>query len=150
MAAYIIIMYLMQGVAFGQYQMRLATSLYALAAIQPFLILPLGLSNLLSNALFGGLGPLDIFGGFAVGILTAGACLFMRKINIWLTGLPILVIPTVLVPLWLSYLLGIPYTALVISVGVGQIVPAVLAVFLVRYLEKPLQKLQEGKNEQRK
>jgi uncharacterized membrane protein len=144
-AAYIVVMYLMQGVSFGQYQMRLATSLYALAAVHPFLILPLGLSNLLSNALFGGLGPLDILGGFAAGILTSAACWRLRKINIWLVGLPVLVIPTLLVPIWLSYLLRVPYAALAVSVGIGQTAPAVLAVFLVRYLEKPLLKLQEGK-----
>ncbi len=144
-ALYVIVMYLTQSFSFGQYQMRLATSLYALAAIHPFLILPLGLSNFLSNILFGGLGPLDMLGGFAVGILTSAACYYLRKIRLWLVGLPILIIPTLLVPIWLSYLLGISYTALLVSVGIGQSMPAVLAVLLVRYLEKPLTTFQEGR-----
>jgi uncharacterized membrane protein len=145
MAAYITVMYLTQSFSFGQYQMRLATSLYALAAIHPFLILPLGLANGLSNALFGGLGPFDIAGGAAAGLLTAAACRYLRKISPWLVGLPVLVIPTLLAPVWLSVLLQVPYAALLISVGIGQTVPAVLAIFLVKCLEKPLLKLQEGK-----
>jgi uncharacterized membrane protein len=144
-AAYIVVMYMTQSISFGQYQMRLATSLYALAAIYPFLILPLGMANLLSNALFGGLGPFDIIGGLVAGILTASACWYLRKISVWLVGIPILIVPALLVPIWLSALLGIPYLTLVISVGIGQTAPAILAVFLVRYLEEPLKKLQEGK-----
>lgn len=144
-AAYIVVMYMTQSFSFGQYQMRLATSLYALAAIHPFLILPLGMANLLSNALFGGLGPFDIIGGFVAGVLTASACRYLRKISIWLVGVPILVIPMLLVPIWLSVLLDIPYLTLVVSIGIGQTAPAILSVFLARYLEKPLKKLQEGK-----
>lgn len=60
MAVYLVIMSLTQGFAFGQYQIRLATSLYALSAIYPFLIVPLGLSNLLANTLMGGLGFLTL------------------------------------------------------------------------------------------
>lgn len=144
-AIYIIVMYLTRSFSFGQYQMRIATSLYALASIYPFLILPLGFSNFLSNIMFGGLGPLDSLGGFAVGVLTSVSCFYLRKINLWLVALPIIIIPTLLVPIWLAYLLCAPYLVLVISVGIGQTVPAVLAVFLVRYLEKPLSKLQEGR-----
>ena len=48
-AMYITVMYVTQSFAFGAYQIRLATSLYALAYLFPFLIVPLGLSNFLSN-----------------------------------------------------------------------------------------------------
>lgn len=142
-AAYMVMMYLTQSISFGQYQMRLATSLYALAAIHPFLILPLGMANFLSNALFGGLGLFDIIGGFMVGIITAAACRYFRKMSVWLVGIPILVLPSLIVPIWLSALLGIPYLMLVVSVGIGQTAPAILAVFLVKYLEGPLKKIQE-------
>ncbi len=63
MAMYVIVMYITRGFAFGAYQIRLATSLYALSYLFPFLVLPLGLSNCLTNLLFGGMGPLDIVGG---------------------------------------------------------------------------------------
>ena len=112
-AVYIVAMYLTQNISFGQYQMRIATSLYALAAIHPYLILPLGIANFLSNAIFGGIGPLDMIGGFIAGVLTACGCYLLRKINICLVSLPILFIPSLLVSIWLSYLLNVPYFALV-------------------------------------
>lgn len=135
-ALYVVVMFLTQSFAFGQYQVRIATSIYGLSAIYPFLIVPLGLANFLSNTLMGGLGILDILGGFIVGLLTAYFCYKLRKVNVYLVGLPILIIPTLCVPIWLSYLLNIPYIALVVSIGIGQIIPAVLAVLLVKYLEK--------------
>ncbi len=140
-ALYIVIMFITQSYAFGQYQVRIATSLYALAALEPFLIAPLGIANFLSNTLMGGLGWPDMLGGFLVGILTASTCYLAKKIHIYLVALPILIFPTLLVPLWLSYLLGIPYGLLVIHIGIGQIVPAILGVFLVKYLEAPYAKL---------
>ncbi|MBC3888064.1 QueT transporter family protein [Acetobacterium paludosum] len=140
-AIYIVIMLLTQSFAFGQYQVRVATSLYALAAIQPFLIIPLGVANLLSNTIMGGLGPLDMIGGCVAGLLTATACYYIKKINVILVGLPIFVIPTLLVPIWLSYILGVPYLVLLVSVGIGQILPSILGVLIVKYLEKPLLKI---------
>ena len=135
-ALYISIMFLTQSFAFGQYQIRIATSIYALTAIYPFLILPLGIANLLSNTIMGGFGLLDMIGGFIVGILTAGGCYYFRKINIILVGIPILIFPTFIVPIWLSYILHIPYIALVLSIGAGQIIPCIAGIFIVKYIEK--------------
>jgi len=139
-ALYVVIMFMTQSFAFGQYQVRIATSLYALSAIYPFLIIPLGLANFLSNTLMGGLGIFDMLGGFAVGILTASACFYLNKINVYLVSVPILLFPTLLVPVWLSYLLGIPYMVLVVSVGIGQILPGMVGVLIVKNLEKVLLK----------
>ncbi|MDD3308045.1 MAG: QueT transporter family protein [Acetobacterium sp.] len=140
-ALYAVVMLMTQSFAFGQYQIRVATSLYALAGIYPFLMVPLGVSNFLSNTIMGGLGPIDMIGGLVVGVVTAGSCAYLKKINVWLVGLPILVFPTLLVPIWLSYLLGVPYLVLVISVGAGQILPSILGVLIVKYLEKPLSQI---------
>lgn len=137
-ALYVVIMFLTQSFAFGQYQIRIATSLYALSAIYPFLIVPLGLANFLSNTIMGGLGIPDMVGGFIVGILTAGCCHYLRKINVYLVALPIFLFPTLLVPIWLSWLIHVPYPVLVVSVGIGQLPPSILGVILVKYLEKPL------------
>lgn len=136
-ALYIVIMVATQSFAFMQYQIRIATSLYALSAICPFLVLPLGLSNLLSNVLLGGLGPLDAVGGFCAGILTSAAVYYIKKfrLNDMLIALPIIFIPGLLVPTWLSYLLGLPYAVLAVSLCIGQIVPAVLGVLLVKRLK---------------
>ena len=71
-ALYVVVMVVTQSFAFGAVQIRLATALYALSYIFPFLVLPLGLSNLLSNMLLGGLGIFDIVGGTIVNLLRIG------------------------------------------------------------------------------
>ena len=89
----------------------------------------------------GGLGLLDMAGGFVVGVFTATGCFYLKKISVYLVALPILVIPTLLVPAWLSYLIHVPYGILVVSIGMGQILPAILGVLIVKYLEKPLSRI---------
>ena len=137
-ALYVILMYLTQSISFGAYQIRIATSLYALAYIYPFLVVPLGIANLLSNFFFGGLGPLDMIGGTLVGITTGWliAQVSIRNLNTWLVALPIWTVPTLCVSLWLSYLLNLPYTMLVSSLAVGQFPPALVGVFLIQALQR--------------
>ena len=71
MAMYIVILYFTQSFSFGAYQIRIATALYALAYLFPFLVLPLGLANFISNMLFGGFGIVDMLGGCIVGMTAA-------------------------------------------------------------------------------
>lgn len=140
MALYIVIMYTTQSFAFGQYQVRIATALYSLSAIYPFLILPLGLSNMLSNMLIGGLGFFDVAGGIAVGIITASMVYLIRRLKLkdWFIALPIVFGPGLIVPIWLSYILKLPYSALAVSLCIGQIVPGIAGVILVRQLNNKL------------
>lgn len=140
MAIYIVIMYYTQGVAFGQYQIRLATSIYSLSSIFPFLILPLGFSNMLSNILIGGFGIPDMLGGLAVGLITSSCIYLIRKYNLneWLIALPIIIFPGLMVPIWLSVLLKIPYSALALSITIGQIIPSILGVLLVKQLKNKI------------
>ena len=136
-ALYVVIMTITQSFSFGAIQIRLATSLYALAYIFPFLVLPLGVSNLLSNMLLGGLSIFDILGGGLVGILTALLvyCVRKYKLNITLTILPIIFIPGLIVPIWLSMILNVPYSALAVSLCLGQVIPAILGSFLINVLK---------------
>jgi len=138
MALYVVIMYFTQSFAFGQYQIRIATSLYSLSYFFPFLIVPLGLSNFFSNLLLGGLGPLDFIGGTLVGIITSGGVYLIRKFKLHdLFVIPVIILgPGLLVPIWLSYLLNIPYFALVISLCIGQVTPAVAGYVLIKILAK--------------
>lgn len=140
MALYISLMYFTQGFSFGQYQVRIATSLYCLTALFPFLIVPLGISNALSNTLMGGMGPFDIFGGFTVGIITAGSiyCIKKIKLNDLLIALPIIFGPGLIVPIWLSRILNIPYNILALGLCIGQIIPAAAGVIIVKALRKRL------------
>lgn len=139
-ALYVVIMVITQSFAFGAVQVRLATCLYALSYIFPFLVLPLGLSNILSNMLLGGLGIFDIVGGGLVGVLTALLVYGVRKykLNTYLTILPIIFIPGLIVPTWLSVILNVPYTALAISLCLGQVIPAILGSFLIKLLKNKI------------
>lgn len=134
---YVVTMYMTQSFAFGAYQVRIATALYALAYIYPFLVVPLGIANLLSNFFFGGLGPLDIIGGTLVGMTTGYLISLVARYNLntWLSALPIWLVPSLGVSLWLSYLLNIPYGVLVSSLSIGQIPPAIVGVFLIHALQ---------------
>ena len=142
-AMYIVIMFATQHFAFGAYQIRIATALYSLSYLFPFLVLPLALANSLSNFLFGALGIFDIFGGFIVGIITAGGVYFVRRTKLpAIFIIPIIIAgPALIVPIWLSGLIGIPYFALVINLSIGQTIPAVVGYLLVKMLNKHLERM---------
>ena len=129
-------MYLTQGFAFGQYQIRIATSFYALTAIHPFLIVPMAVGNMLSNILMGGLGVFDTLGGLIVGLITTIAVYLVKKfkLNDWFIAVPIILGPGLIVPIWLSIILKIPYKVLAASLCIGQIVPGIVGVILVKQL----------------
>lgn len=136
-ALYIVCLYFTQSFSFGAYQIRIATSLYALSYLFPFLVLPLGLANLLGNLLCGGLGLLDTIGGFLVGAIVCYVHVLIKKGNLsyWLIALTITFIPGLMVPIWLSYLLKVPYAALAINLCIGQVLPGIVGVFLIRALQ---------------
>lgn len=137
-AMFVVIMYFTQSFAFLQFQIRIATSLYGLSAIFPFLIVPMGISNFISNTLMGGLGLPDMIGGAIVGTLTSALVYLISKykLNDWFIVIPIILVPGLLVPIWLSYLIHIPYIALVFSLSIGQVIPAILGVLLVKQLRR--------------
>lgn len=142
-ALYVVIMYFTQTFAFGQYQIRIATSLYSLAYFFPYLVIPLGLANFISN-IIGGMGILDMIGGCIVGIITSGIIVIIKKLNIskLFVFLPIVLIPGLCVPIWLSKVLSLPYIPLAVSLCIGQIVPAIVGVILIKSLEPILTKSQ--------
>lgn len=137
-AFYIAVLYVTQSFSFGAYQIRIATTLYALGYFCPFLIIPLGLANFISNFLFGGLGLVDMIGGCLVGIATTGAVSIIgkRKLHEVFVVVPIILIPGLLVPSYLSILLHVPYEALAFSLCMGQSVPAILGVILITQIKK--------------
>lgn len=139
-ALYVVIMATTASFSFGAYQIRIATSLYALSYLFPFLVFPLGLANALSNFFFGGLGPIDVLGGFIIGILVSGSIALIRKFNLprWLISLPIIFVIGLGVPGYLNFLLGVPYWVLVVNLIIGQIIPGVFGVILTKVLDKPL------------
>ena len=137
-ALYLVVMIATQNFAFGQYQVRIATSLYALAGIFPFLVVPLGFANFLSNALLGGLGPLDMIGGVIVGLLTSGAIALARRSRFapLAAFAAIALIPGLGVPVWLSVLLHVPYSVLAASLLVGQVIAGAFGALLLAALRR--------------
>ena len=140
MALYVVVLYFTQSFSFGAYQIRIATALYALAYLFPFLVLPLGFANFIANCLFGGLGLLDWFGGCFVGIIVTAIIVLIRRKgwSRWLMILPIILVPGLGVSSYLSYLLHVPYSVLATSLCIGQSVPAVCGVVLVNVLQRAL------------
>lgn len=140
MALYVVVLYFTQSFSFGAYQIRIATALYALAYLFPFLVLPLGFANFIANFLFGGLGLLDWFGGCFVGIIVTAIIVLIRRKgwSRWLMILPIILVPGLGVSSYLSYLLHVPYSVLATSLCIGQSVPAICGVVLVNVLQRAL------------
>ena len=140
MALYVVVLYFTQSFSFGAYQIRIATALYALAYLFPFLVLPLGFAHFIANFLFGGLGLLDWFGGCFVGIIVTAIIVLIRRKgwSRWLMILPIILVPGLGVSSYLSYLLHVPYSVLATSLCIGQSVPAVCGVVLVNVLQRAL------------
>lgn len=138
-AIYIVLVYITQNFAFGQYQIRIATSLYSLSAIYPFLIVPMGISNMLSNIL-GGLGALDIVGGLIVGIVTPTSVYLVKRFNLSdiFIALPIILGPGLIVPIWLSVITHVPYNVLALSLCIGQIIPGIAGIILVKHLRNKI------------
>ena len=142
MAMYIAIMFATQHFAFLAFQVRIATALYSLSYIFPFLVLPLALANGLANFM-GGLGILDLIGGFIVGLITSGGVYYVRRAKLPpVLIIPIIILgPALIVPVWLSYLIGVPYFTLVISLSLGQTPPAIAGYILVKMLERHLERM---------
>jgi uncharacterized membrane protein len=100
---------------------RLTTALYVLAAFDRRLIPGLAVGNALAGI---PQGPVDIGLGFAIGVVTAGACALLP---VAVAPLAVFVLPTVCVPLWLALLFHVPYRAVLPVVAMGQAVSAALA-----------------------
>lgn len=144
-AMYLALMIGTQGFAFGQYQVRIATALYGLSAIFPFTVPAFTIANFLSNTVMGGFGMVDAIGGAIVGLLTTGLIVLAKRQGLgnWVLIPIITFVPGLIVPIWLTYFLPVPYWVLVSSLVVGQFVCGVVSYFLINALEKVVYKNKE-------
>lgn len=138
MALYIIFMALTQSISFGQYQIRLATGLYGLVYAFPFLCVPLGIANMLSNIFLGGDIVNGCFGLIAGIATTKSICLLKKNTDKkTILVLPIAIVPSLIVPIWLSFSLNVPYYLLVLSLLVGQTITAyTCGIMVMKIVEK--------------
>lgn len=121
-AIYVVIALALPATALANY--RLATALYVLAALDPGLIPGLVLGNALAGIPE---GPVDMIAGGAVALLTTIAC---ARLGRWAPA-AVLILPTVLVPIWLGWLYQAPYLVVLVSVAQGQLFAAALGGWLL-------------------
>ena len=117
MALYIVVLSVTSGFSFGAYQIRIATALYAMGYFFPFLVVPLGLANFISNMLFGGFGVVDMLGGCIVGMITTACVVLIRRKGwkrFWI-AVPIVLVPGLGVATYLSYFLAMPYPLMAVN-----------------------------------
>lgn len=132
-AFYVAVTGVLAPISFGPVQLRLSEGLVLLPVLWPETIPGLWAGCMLANFLFGGLGPVDIFGGSAVTGVAAYLTWRLRR-SVWLAGLPPVVLNGLIVGAYLSVLLKVPYLPTALSVGAGELaavygvgVPLVLA-----------------------
>ena len=132
MSLYIVLTGVFASLSFGAIQIRVANCLYGLALPFPYLVIPMTLSVVLSNLIFGGLGMIDII----CGSLTT----FVVTYTISKCKKPILIIPIIIfgvglgVALYLSKLIQVPFLILFIQIALGQVIPAVISYVIVKRL----------------
>lgn len=138
-ALYAAIALALPATAFANY--RLATALYVLSAWNPALIPGLAIGNALAGL---PQGPLDMLLGGVVGVLTAGACALAGRTRrgSFLAPLAVLIVPTLVVPLWLGALYKVPYGAVLPVLFVGQALSAGLGAALLQV--KQIRRLMKG------
>lgn len=75
-----------------------------------------------------------------MGVATGFCMVLIRKYrwNRFFIAVPIVLIPGLGVAVYLSYFLHIPYPAMALNLCVGQMIPSVAAVALVKILERIL------------
>lgn len=106
--------------------LRLTTALYVLAAWNPVLIPGLAIGNALAGLPN---GFIDVLMGGVVGVVTAWSAWRLGERWAWLA---VLVVPTLLVPLWLSWLFHAPYWLTAAALLQGQAVSALLGWVILR------------------
>ena len=82
MALYIAILFVSQAISFWCCSDASGYGLYGLTYIFPFLVVPLSLANAIANS-FGGLGLIDVVGGFCASFLATGSIYLIRKIKLF-------------------------------------------------------------------
>lgn len=133
-AIYVVFTVILGEFAYGPVQFRIAEALVILPLVEPSSILGVTIGCMVAN-IFGGYGPIDIFGGSLVTLIAA---YFTSKMpNRVLAVLPPVLLNALIVSIWVSKLSGIPYIAIVLNIALGEaIAVGVLGMILLSIYNK--------------
>ncbi len=117
-AIYIVFTLLFGEFAYGPIQFRAAEALAILPFVEPAAIPGVAVGCMIAN-IFGGFGPIDIFGGSLVTL--AAAYLTSKMPNRILAALPPIILNSLIVSIWVSKISGLPYIPVAINIAIGEI-----------------------------
>lgn len=119
-ALYAVLTILLAPFSFGPIQFRVAEALTVLPYVFPQAVPGLFIGCLVAN-IYGGLGPIDIFGGSFLTLIAALLTLWLKRYNTpWLAPIPPIIINAFGVSLYLHVLADVPYWLTVLYIGLGQ------------------------------
>jgi len=133
-AVYVVLTIILGDFSYGPIQFRIAEALVLLPLVEPAAIMGVTVGCVIAN-IFGGYGPIDIFGGSAV---TLVAAYFTSKMpNKILGAVPPIVLNGLIVSIWVSKFSGLPYLLVSANIVLGEtIAVGVLGILLVSLYSK--------------
>ncbi|MBC7186267.1 MAG: QueT transporter family protein [Calditrichaeota bacterium] len=119
-ALYAALTVVLAPISYGPLQVRVAEALTVLPFVTPWAIPGLYFGCMVANV-FGGLGPVDIFGGSFITLVAACLTYLLRRAGkAWLAPLPPIFCNAVGVSLYLHRIAGMPYWLTVLYIGAGE------------------------------
>ena len=122
-ALYVVVTLIFAPISYGPIQVRVSEALTLLPFFDPRAIFALFIGCLIAN-IFGGLGIYDIVFGSLLTLLAAYLTSKMR--NIYMAGLPPVIVNAFGVSLYLSVFFKLPYLLTVLYIGVGEAISVYL------------------------
>ncbi len=119
-ALYAVLTVLLAPISYGPMQVRVAEAMTVLPFLFPQAIPGLYVGCMVAN-IWGGFGPIDIFGGSALTLIAALLTFWLRRFNKpWLAPIPPVVLNALGVGYYLHILADAPLWATIGSVGLGE------------------------------
>ncbi len=119
-AIYAVLTILLAPISYGPLQIRIAEAMTVLPFIFPPAIPGLYIGCMVAN-IWGGFGPIDIFGGSAVTLIAALLTYWLRRFKKpWMAPIPPVVLNALAVGYYLHILIEMPIWMSIGSVALGQ------------------------------
>lgn len=116
-AIYVVLTVILGEFSYGPVQFRIAEALAILPLVEPSAILGVTIGCMISN-IFGGYGPIDIFGGSFVTLIAA--IITSKMPNKILAALPPIILNGLIISIWVSKMSGLPYLPIAFNIALGE------------------------------